>query len=148
MQELLKSVKRKVDRCEMLQYLIDKVNGDGDGASYTASAQPVNSELIIGGRNVMRLPASGPYNFGFHLLDILFTKEELGKSLLYKTSRCTKSVLDEEKVQKLLYLVEKRYGDRNDWNEKKLISNLNQKCRNSAPRTVKQEPTMLNDDDD
>lgn len=40
-------------------------------------------DYLINRKNVMRLPASGPYNFGFQLLDMLFTKEELRKSLLY-----------------------------------------------------------------
>ena len=39
----------------------------------------------------MTLWAIGPYNFGFQLLDMLFTKDELSKSLLYKTPRSTKS---------------------------------------------------------
>ena len=61
----------------MLQYLIDKVNGGDDGASILPSAEPVNSEFIVNGRNVMRLRATGPYNFGSQLLDMFFTKDEL-----------------------------------------------------------------------
>ena len=146
-QELLKSVKRKVDRCEkMLQCLIDTINVGGDGASFTASAEPVNSEFIINGKKNMRIPATGPYNFGFQLLDMLFTKDELSKSLLRKTPRSSKLALDEEKVQRLLYLVEKRYSDRSDWNEKTLISKLNQKCHDSAPKSAKQETYTLDED--
>lgn len=75
-------MKRKVDRCEkMLKYLIDTLN---EGSTMMKSEQHEDSEYIINGKNVMRIPVSGPYSFGFQLLDMLFTKEELGKSLLYK----------------------------------------------------------------
>ena len=91
----------------MLQCRIHTINVGGDGASFTASAEPVNSEFIINGKNTMRIPATGLYNFGFQLLYMLFTKDELSKSLLYKTPRSSKLALDEEKVQRLLHLVEK-----------------------------------------
>ena len=91
----------------MLQCRIHTINVGSDGASFTASAEPVNSEFIINGKNTMRIPATGPYNFGFQLLYMLFTKDELSKSLLYKTPRSSKLALDEEKVQRLLHLVEK-----------------------------------------
>ena len=91
----------------MLQYLVDTING-GDSGSFTkASEESVNSEFITNGKNVMRLPATEPYNFGFQLLDVFYTK--LSKSLLYKTKRSKKSALNEDKVQRLLNLVEKRY---------------------------------------
>ena len=78
---MLKSVRRKVDRCEkMLQYLIDTINVGGDGASFIASAEPVKSEFIINGKNVMRIPATGAYNFGLKLMYVFFTKDELSNS--------------------------------------------------------------------
>jgi len=30
---------------------------------------------VIKGKNVMRMPASGPYNFAFQLLDMMFKKK-------------------------------------------------------------------------
>jgi len=62
----------------------------------------------------MGMPASGPYNFAFQLLDMMFEKEELGKSLMYAS-------LDETKVERLLFLINKCYGHKDDWDEKTLI---------------------------
>lgn len=97
----------------MLQYLINKVNSD-EGAIILPSAEPANSEFIVNRRNVMRLHATGPYNFGLNCWICFFTKDKIGKSLLYQSSRSTRLVLDEEKVQRIKYLVEKRYHDRTD----------------------------------
>ena len=87
----------------------------------------------------MRIHATGPYNFGFKLLDMLFSKEELQKSLLYESKRSDKEPLDIEKVQRLVYLVNQRYSNRDDWDEQTLIKKLKQKCRDSAPRNLKHE---------
>ena len=41
--------------------------------------------LQINGRKVMRIPARDAYAFALQLMDTLFTKEEMSKSLLYKS---------------------------------------------------------------
>ena len=38
----------------------------------------------VNGVNVMRIPSRDAYSFGLQLLNILFTKEELAVSLLFK----------------------------------------------------------------
>ena len=58
----------------MLQYLVDTING-GDSGSFTKSSEEsVNSEFIANAKNVMRLPATEPYNFGFQLLEMFLNK--------------------------------------------------------------------------
>ena len=86
------------------------------------------------GKNVMRIRATGPYNFGSQLLDMLFTRDELGKSLLYQAKKSDKPALDAVKVERLMLLVSKHYGDRDDWDEQTLIKKMNQKCRDSVQR--------------
>ena len=129
-------MKRKVDRCEkMLKHLIETLRG---GNIPTSNAEEDDC-IFINGKNVMRLSApGGAYQFGFQLLDMLFTKEELGKSLLYEAkSKSNKPALDPARVEKLLFLVNKRFGDKDNWDEKTLVKKLNQKCRDSLPKKIK-----------
>lgn len=55
-----------------------------------------DSENVVGGVNVMRLPSRDAYSLALQLLDILFTKEELGSSLLFKSKKSNKPGLDRE----------------------------------------------------
>ena len=90
---MLRSLKRKVERCEkMLEYLVKRMKKEDDHS--IPEDQPVDSKYIINGKNVMRMHVTGPYNFGSKLLDMLFTKEELRRSLLYETKRSDKAALD------------------------------------------------------
>ena len=137
---MLRSLKRKVDRCEkMLEYLVKRTKKEDD---HDFVEQSVDSKYVINGKDVMRIHATGPYNFGFKLLDMLFSKE-LQKSLLYKSKRSDKEALDIEKVERLVYLVNQRYSNHDDWDEQTLIKKLHQKCRDSSPRNLKHE-TMSN----
>ena len=77
---MLRSLKRKVEHCEkMLEYLVKRMKKEDDHS--IPEDQPVDNKYII---NRMRMHATGPYNFGSKLLDMLFTKEELRRSLLYE----------------------------------------------------------------
>ena len=67
----------------------------------------------------MRIPSRDAYSFGLQLLNILFTKEELAMSLLLKS-----------KVEHMLKLIERRFG--NDWDLRTLSQKVNQKCCDSA----------------
>jgi len=62
---------------------------------------------------------------------------------MYATKKSEKPGLDESKVEKLLFLVNKRYGHKDDWDKKTLIKKLNQKCRDSVPKKVKEEPGVI-----
>ena len=81
----------------------------------------------VGGVNVLRLPSRDAYSFALLLLDILFTKEELQSSLLFKSKKSEKPCLDQSRVEKMMRLIERRYG--NEWDVKTLTSKVNQKCR-------------------
>jgi len=69
---------------------------------------------------------------------LLIYKRELGNSLMYKSSKSPKPALDEKKVNHLLELVQKRYQP-HKYEIKKLISKINQKCRDSNVIRVKRE---------
>ena len=56
----------------------------------------------MNGINILRLSARDAYAFGQQLLDILFTKEELSGSLLFKSKKSTKPGLDRECVDRRL----------------------------------------------
>lgn len=70
-----------------------------------------------------------PSSFGLLLLDMLFTKDELADSLLFQSPKSMKSALDTQRVQRLIGLVNKRYGD--NWTIKLLTAKVNQKCRDT-----------------
>lgn len=99
-----------------------------------------DSEVVINGVNVAQLPASTPYAHGLLLLDILFTKEELGGSLMYqpRTGRSKKNGLDKKRVAQLVSLMQKRYKS-TEYDMKVLVSKINQKCRDSNVVRVKRE---------
>lgn len=78
----------------------------------------------------MRIPSRDAYSFSLQLLTILFTKEELSASLLFKSKKSEKPGLDQGRVEKMLKIIEKRYG--NDWDLRTLTQKVNQKCRDSA----------------
>lgn len=76
---------------------------------------------------MLRLPSRDAYSFALQLLDILFTKEELQSSLLFKSKKSDKPSLDQGRVERMMRLIERRYG--NEWDIKTLTSKVNQKCR-------------------
>ena len=74
----------------------------------------------------MRLPSRDSYSFGLQLLDILFTREELSTSLLFKSKKSERLGLDRERVEKMLKLIEKQYSAERDL--RTLTQKVNQKC--------------------
>ena len=46
-----------------------------------------DSKTCINGINVMRIPSRDAYAFALQLVDVLFTKEELASSLLFKSKK-------------------------------------------------------------
>ena len=85
---------------------------------------------VINGISIMRLPSRDAYSFGLILLDIMFTKEELGSSLFFSSTKSSKPGLEKERVNSLLKYIEKRYPT--NWNLKTLTGKINQKCRDST----------------
>ena len=84
---IVKKREKRVEKCEkMLEYIIERL----DEGSSMMKRDPEEGEYIINERNVMKMRVAGPYNFSFHLLDMLFTKEELAKSLLYESKKSDK----------------------------------------------------------
>ena len=83
----------------------------------------------------MRVNARDAYAFALQILDMLFTKDELAVSLLFKSKKSEKPGLDKDRVEKLLKCLEKRYGN-DGWDLKTLVAKVNQKCRDAV---VKQE---------
>ena len=92
--------------------------------------EEAGSDALINGINVLRLPARDAYAFALQLLDVLFTKEELASSLLFKSKESEKPGLDKARVKQLMTLVDKRFG--NSWDLKTLTQKANQKCRDSS----------------
>ena len=72
---------------------------------------PADVKQEINGISVSRLPTRDAYSHGLRLLDILFTKEELAGSLLFSSKKSNKPGLDSQKVEQLLNLIERRYGN-------------------------------------
>jgi len=67
-----------------------KVEGDEDEDDFTVS-----------GTNLLRLPARDAYSYALSLVDIIFTKEELSSSLLFKSAKSEKPGLPKLGVDKL-----------------------------------------------
>ena len=56
----------------------------------------------MNGINLLRVPARDAYAYALSLMDVLFTKEELSASLLFKSKKSEKPGLEHERVEKLL----------------------------------------------
>ena len=53
------------------------------------------------GVNLLHIPAKGPNAYGRSLLDVIFTKEEQGQSVVMKSSKSIKPPLSPKRVQLL-----------------------------------------------
>ena len=76
-------------------------------------------------------------------MDMLFTKDELASSLMFKSKgKSTKPPLDKERVEKMFKLIEEKFKDdqtyQQQWDLKAFITKANQKCRDTS-RHVKVE---------
>ena len=78
---------------------------------------------------IQRISATNVYAFALQLMDLLFTTEEMACSLLFKSKKSSKPGLSKQRVEQLLKLVEKRFGEK--WNIKIFTAKANQKCRDS-----------------
>lgn len=130
-QALLKLILEKITRIEKHIFNQGK-DGDAVQAASMSSGDRVN------GVDVSSLPAKDAYNYALILLGTLFSKEELGRSLMYQSSKSHKPGLDPKRVKKLLNLVQKCYTPK-EYDMKILISKINQKCRDSNIVRVKKE---------
>ena len=68
-------------------------------------------------------------------MDLLFTKEELSKALLFSSKKSEKPGLDKERVSKLMTFIDKRFSD--EWDIKTFTAKANQKCRDAKVRFMK-----------
>ena len=59
-----------------------------------------DEKYLIDGYNVMEMPTRDAISFGLELLEMLFSPEEVSRSLVYASKRpnCTKPGLEKEKV--------------------------------------------------
>ena len=58
--------------------------------------------MQINGVDLLTVPARDVYSYGLALMDCFFTKEELAKSLCFKSKKSEKPPLDHAKMEKLL----------------------------------------------
>jgi len=128
-----------LNKIEKIEDYICKQNSDKQGTS-----TPASKNDFIDGVDISSLPAKDAYGYALTLLDSLFTKEELGGSLMFKSPKSIKPALDEKKVTQLLTLVQQRYKP-HEYDIKVLISKVNQKCRDSNVIKVKKERIFLNE---
>ena len=101
----------------------------------------------MNGVSVLQIPARDAYAYGRSLLEVIFSKEELSKSVIFKTKKSNKPPLRSEGVQlmfgKLVWLryqaesyiliyvlsdcIDRRYKEKYEYS--KMLVTLGQKCR-------------------
>ena len=71
-------------------------------------------------------------------MDLLFSKEELASSLLFKSKskKSLKPPLEQKRVEELLQAVDAKFGA-NSYDIKVLTAKANQKCRDSKEKEMK-----------
>ena len=97
LQELLVNLATKIEQLEHKMTPIDEKLNDILKTISTVTTkteqcdqQETMTEDKVNGVLISRIPARDAYAFGLRLLDVLFTKEELGSSLLFKTKKSEK----------------------------------------------------------
>ena len=85
--QLLKSLLRKASRIEQkLDKLMEVKKDDKE-----------NDEALHNGIDLRRVYGSNPYTYGLNLMDALFDKDKLSKSLLFGSKKSDKPGLDKDK---------------------------------------------------
>ena len=120
----LERLEKKMDK--IMELLQNERSGEHSQEVATVKAE---GESMANGVNVMRIPSRDAYAFGLQVMDILFSKEELSISLLFKSKKSEKPGLESDRVAKLLGFIDKKYGD--TWDLKKFTAKANQKCRDT-----------------
>ena len=127
---MIKTILKKVTKIEETLHTLTKTGTITKDAKATSSSLEAKGDDYVNGINVMLLPTKGPYKFGLMLLNMLFTKEELARSLIYKSPKSTKAGLDEARVAQLMTLISKRFKS-TEYDMQDLLAKLNQKCRDA-----------------
>ena len=98
--QLLKSLIRKASRIEQkLDKLMEVKKDDKE-----------NDEALHNGIDLRRVYRSNPYTYGLNLMDALFDKDKLSKSLLFGSKKSDKPGLDKGRVKMLFETIEKFKG--------------------------------------
>lgn len=100
----------KIDKLE--QRIKDMMEMMNNGEQSSKAIVKQEEILSFNGKpvNVDRIPAGNEYVYGLRLMDVLFSKEEMARSLLFESKRnCNKPALDKERVNLMLNLIDKRY---------------------------------------
>ena len=93
LQELLVNLATKIELEHKMTQIDEKLNDILKTISTVTTKteqcdqQETMTEDKVNGVLISRIPARDAYAFGLRLLDVLFTKEELGSSLLFKTKK-------------------------------------------------------------
>ncbi len=62
----------------------------------------------MNGINLKQIPARDPYAYGRNMLEVLFSKEELAKSVVVKSKKSEKPPLSPKRVQVLFGMFEEK----------------------------------------
>ena len=65
-------------------------------------------EVVVNGIHILRLPSRDAYSYALQLMDVFFTKEELARSLVFKSKKSTKPPLNQQKVEQIIGFVKRR----------------------------------------
>lgn len=91
--------------------------------------------MTIDGVNLQHLKADDPYSYGLRLMDNMFEREEMYRSLLFKSDKSKKPPLNPEKVNLIFKLIDDRFKYDKDykknWDDRIFVRKENQKCRDS-----------------
>ena len=97
--QLLKSLLRKASRIEQkLDKLMEVKKDDKE-----------NDEALHNGIDLRRVYGSNPYTYGLNLMDALFDKDKLSKSLLFGSKKSDKPGLDKDRVKMLFETIEEKF---------------------------------------
>ena len=88
MQDLIVNVAKRLDRIEravekMMRVLKSDARRPNEAEPVRVKAE--DEECLHNGVNLLRILTRDAYSYGLQLMDVLFTKEELSGSLLFKS---------------------------------------------------------------
>lgn len=84
--ELTKMVKSMDKTLSRVMDVVEQLKKNGTSATMHEAIKE-EKEDMINGVNVMRIPSRDAYSYALRLMEMLFTKEEMSSSLIFKSKK-------------------------------------------------------------
>lgn len=86
-QDLLMDFAKRVEKLERMIGKMERMKAVAKEGPCHDNVKEEAADHVVNGRNIMRIHSRDAYSYGLQLMDMMFTKEELASSLLFKSKK-------------------------------------------------------------